>query len=289
MSILEEESLGGCLIGVSSSFGFKAAKFDVLLSIVQDYVGGRSEKGRRNGFGRALLPTRSQYEGEYKDGLRHGRGTYQFANGTRYEGEYKEGQRHGKGRFNYLDGSWYEGDWKRGKKHGFGKYFYANGDTYEGGWGDEMKHGVGVYKFSEVELTIKGGWWMGFPIGPVEIIFVNFRFHGFWNKKKPVGDAVFTFGRRFMMPGHIDLFSNLEQFGAFKMHDIDIEAGPEELKCLPRFIAHDVEVYDESKVPHNPMPADSFLTVSSSKFPSSSMKALAGSLDQSDDLPSKTD
>jgi radial spoke head protein 1 len=107
--------------------------YDKISPHAQDFVGERSPDGKRHGFGRAILPNRDQYEGDYRNGLRHGRGCYIFKkNGARYEGEWKKGLKHGHGKFHYPDGSVYCGEWKENKKHGSGKYTYDNGDVYEG-------------------------------------------------------------------------------------------------------------------------------------------------------------
>lgn len=152
--------------------------------------------------------------------MRHGKGIFQFKNGARYEGTWKNGLKHGTGKFNYPDGSWYWGCWKENKKRGFGKYCYANGDVYEGTWKDDLKHGVGTYKYQEAEISIRAVWEKGSPKGPVEIFYPNFRYHGYINKNQPIGEGVFSFGAKYMQPGHVETFPNLEPFEAFRIQSI---------------------------------------------------------------------
>jgi hypothetical protein len=186
----------------------------------------------------------SQYEGEYWNGLRHGKGTYQFyPSGAQYVGEWKKGAKHGKGKLNYPDGSCYWGDFKHNKRQGFGKNCYHNGDTYEGTWNNNVRHGVGTYNYTEVGVLIRAVWVEGLPKGSIKAVFPDFRYHGHWNGKEPVGEGTFSFGAKYMTTGHIELFPKVEAFEAFGMQD-DSTAG----QCLPRFVARDIEIYDENKL-----------------------------------------
>lgn len=215
----------------------------------QEYVGNRSNNGERHGKGKALLPNRDQYSGEYRDGKRHGSGIYQFKGGSRYEGDWKEGAKHGKGEFLYPDGSSYYGKWKQNRKHGFGKYRYANGDIYEGTWRDDQKHGVGTYKSQEAGLMVKATWVDGAPKGPIEIFYPDCRYHGYWNQSGPIGVGAFTFGTTYMETGHVQMVPNPD----FKSTEKSPEV-PADPRCVPRFVAQAIQLYDYSKLPQQPMP-----------------------------------
>lgn len=210
---------------------------------IQGYVGERNELGQRDGFGRTLLPNGDQYEGQYRDGFRHGKGTYQFVSGAQYSGDWKKNAKHGNGKFNFPDGSSYCGNWKDNKMHGLGKYSYSNGDIYEGTWKDNVRHGIGNYKFSLVDLSIRALWVEGVPKGPIEAFFPDYRYYGQWNKSEPVGRGTFTFGGKYMLSGHIEQFPDLESFEAFRF-----QSPLDDVKCLPQFVAGDIELYDESKL-----------------------------------------
>lgn len=47
------------------------------------YDGETNERGERHGFGRAVLPDGSQYEGNYENGKRNGFGVYRFKSGAK--------------------------------------------------------------------------------------------------------------------------------------------------------------------------------------------------------------
>ena len=249
------------------------------LNIVIAEFQDQTEKFVKEGEDKTLYQSGNQYEGEYHEGLRHGRGVFQFKNGSRYEGEYKKGLKHGLGKFIYCDGSVYAGNWKSDQKHGFGKYIYENGDIYEGTWKKDVKHGVGVYKYREATIAFKANWIDGLPKGPIEIFYQNFRYHGSWNKNMPVGEGVFSFGMKYIIPGHIEMCfkplsggtKSLETLKLFNMESSRLPSklvGRESLKsrnenenatesdiaCVPRFVAHENSRYDYSKMPLQPIP-----------------------------------
>jgi radial spoke head protein 1 len=226
----------------------------ILTNFSQEYIGDRSPNKSRHGFGKALLPNRDQYQGEYRNGKRHGTGTYQFKNGACYDGEWKNGFKHGNGKFSYPDGSWFNGKWKNGMKNGFGKYFYENCDVYEGTWKDDLKHGVGNYKFQEAEISMKATWFEGVLRGPIEIVYPDCRYHGFWKEKFPIGEGVYSFDMKFMLPGYIEMFPN-PNFVESKQTETENENKETNLipRCLPRFIAEEIQVYDYSKLPQQPI------------------------------------
>lgn len=224
-------------------------------SLNQHYFGERSEEGKRDGKGKAVLPNRNQYEGEYREGQRYGNGILQYKNGARYEGEWKKGSKHGIGKLVYPDGSWYDGAWEYNKKQGFGKYSYENGDIYEGAWRDDLKHGVGSFKYKEVEVCIRGTWVEGELKGPIEVCHQNYRYHGYWNKNRPVGDGAFSFGMKFMIIGQVEMLPD-EPSVDLKTSEV-AQVGSEEqemvARCQPVFIARDVQRYDYCKLPQQPI------------------------------------
>lgn len=189
--------------------------------------------------------------------MRHGTGVYTFTSGAQYEGEWKKGMKNGKGKLVYPDGSWFNGDWRCDKKHGFGKYFYQNGDTYEGMWKDDVKHGVGNYKYEEAEILVRATWIDGFLKGPIEISYPNFRYHGYCNNDSPVGEGSYTFDMKYALAGHVQLFPVTDQNETSKTIEIDHRESStstvETPKCFPRFVAHEIQRYDFSKLPQQPM------------------------------------
>lgn len=72
-----------------------------LISVSQEYEGGRNDNDERHGVGKATFPNGDAYEGKYEYGKRHGNGTYCFRNSAKYVGEYTKGRRHGHGTFGY--------------------------------------------------------------------------------------------------------------------------------------------------------------------------------------------
>lgn len=183
--------------------------------------------------------------------------------------------KHGRGKFTYPDGSTYCGDWKHNMKHGFGKYLYENGDVYEGTWKNDVKHGVGTYKYKETDITTKATWIEGQLKGPIEILYENFRYHGYWNKEHPVGDGAFSFDMKYMLTGHVDFYPNPEfvqkkESETSKVESNEIKESFVETsvnsipKCIPQFVAHNIEPYDYSKLPQHPIQlpsADSTSTI----------------------------
>jgi MORN repeat len=166
-------------------------------------------------------------------------------------------------------------------KHGFGKYFFENGDIYEGTWKNDAKHGVGTYKYKEAQIMIRATWVDGSLKGPIEVFYPNFRYHGYWNKKHPVGEGAFSFGMKYMLQGHYDFYPNpdfVEQKGSETSqsesndvkNDVEVSLFP---RCLPQFVAHNIQAYDYSKLPQQPMPlptSDSISTVCTSSTKSDS-------------------
>lgn len=227
-----------------------------------------------------MFASGNQFEGEFRGGSRHGRGVFCFTSGAQYDGHWVKGLKHGFGKFTYPDGSFYCGDWKRNKKEGFGKYVYENGDIYEGTWLDDKKHGVGTYKYQLANISFKATWINGSLKGPIEIDYENFRYHGSWNGHNPVGEGVFSFGMKYMLPGHVERVfrpssgqsASNESFRLFKMSSemkskvvketrhsakinddgVQSEAGEVDGDCVPRFVAHEIEAYDYSKLPQQP-------------------------------------
>lgn len=202
-----------------------------------------------------MLPNRNQYFGDYKDGLRHGSGVLQYKNGAQYEGEWKNGLKNGVGKLSYPDGSWYAGKWVANKKHGFGKYFYANGDYYDGYWKDDQKHCLGIYKFHEGGILLKGTWLLGELKGPVEIVYPDSRYHGFWNKNSPVGEGVFTFDMQHMLSGHTEKGSNAKRDSSSDQVSVE-NANTSETKAVDDrvyFKAHEIQLFDPKLLPEPPV------------------------------------
>lgn len=197
--------------------------------------------------------------------MRHGKGVYQYTNLARYKGEWKKGLKHGSGKLIYPDGSSYCGDWKQNKRHGFGKYLHTNGDYYEGTWKDNCEHGIGIYKFLETDISMRATWVHGVEKGPVEIIYPNFRYHGFWNGIHPVGEGVFTANMKHMLTGHIEMTADplypRQSSETAKLNETNEEENVENLKvndkprrCVPIFIPHEIKAYKVCKLPQQPIP-----------------------------------
>jgi hypothetical protein len=80
-------------------------------------------------------PTRSKYDGEWKDNKAHGRGVLWGKDGkVLYEGEWAGDAKHGEGTETDATGQ-YTGSFVQGKKHGAGKWVSANGLLeFKGEW-----------------------------------------------------------------------------------------------------------------------------------------------------------
>lgn len=210
------------------------------------YVGGRNFKLERHGSGYALLPNKDQYEGHYKNGFRCGRGLYIFKNAARYSGDWVKGLRHGFGKFIYPDGSFYEGEWRKDQRHGHGIYKYSNGDIYEGAWNFNRKHGLGSYCFQNKESKFIGTWIDGVRIGPAEVVYKNFRYHGNWNEESFKGAGVFTFGCKYMASGYY--FDKEEESDSDSIDSLEVKLN------VPIWKTKEILKYDGSKLPEKPMP-----------------------------------
>ncbi|KAG5674313.1 hypothetical protein PVAND_004290 [Polypedilum vanderplanki] len=227
---------------------------------IGEYVGDRLSDGTCDGFGREVYQNRDQYEGEYRRGLRNGRGCYMYKSGAYYNGEWKKGFKDGHGKFNYPDGSEYCGEWKRNKRHGFGKYTYRNGDVYEGSWKENVKHGMGLFSYHETPVSIKGTWKENSLIGPVEIRYPNYEYHGYFDGTRLVGEGSFTSKMQYMLNGHIEMYPAIsnENHEIIKTSESNLEnshsESDENKKCLTRFIAHEIMPYDYSRLPQQPVP-----------------------------------
>lgn len=179
----------------------------------------------------------------------------QYKNGAQYEGEWKRGLKNGVGKLSYPDGSWYAGKWVANKKHGFGKYFYANGDYYDGYWKDDQRHCLGIYKFNEAGILVKGTWLLGQLKGPLEIIYPDARYHGFWNKNSPVGEGVFTFDMQYMLTGHAEKESKAKRDSSSDQQSI-ASADVSEVKPMEdraSFKAHEIQLFDPKLLPEPPV------------------------------------
>lgn len=210
------------------------------------YSGSRNSKLQRHGSGYALLPNKDQYEGKYKNGFRCGRGLYIFKNGARYSGDWVKGARHGFGKFIYPDGSYYEGEWRKDHRHGHGIYKYLNGDVYEGAWNLSKKHGLGSYCYKNQQSKFIGTWIDGMRIGPAEVVYKNFRYHGNWNEESFKGSGVFTFGCKYMATGYY--------YDKEDESDSDSVDGKEVKLNVPIWKTKEILKYDGSKLPEKPMP-----------------------------------
>lgn len=220
------------------------------------YIGRRNSKLQRHGNGWALLPNKDQYEGHYKNGFRCGKGLYIFKNGARYSGDWVKGLKHGFGKFIYPDGSFYEGEWIKDHRHGHGIYKYPNGDVYEGAWHLSLKHGLGSYCFKDGQAKFIGTWMEGVRIGPAEIVYQKFRFHGNWNNGFK-GPGVFTFGCKYMASGcYVDEEEESDSDAdSIKSVDSLEKVGSKEVKLnVPNWKTKEILRYDRSKLPEKPMP-----------------------------------
>ncbi|XP_029434819.1 radial spoke head 1 homolog [Rhinatrema bivittatum] len=158
-----------------------------------EYEGDRNEAGERHGHGKARLPNRDTYEGQYANGQRHGMGTYRFKNGARYIGEYFHNKKSGQGTFLYPDGSKYEGDWADDLRQGQGTYFYSNGDTYNGEWLTHERHGQGIYTYAATGSKYMGTWVYGKQQGPGDLVHLNHKYQGNFVNNIPLGAGKYVF------------------------------------------------------------------------------------------------
>ena len=82
------------------------------------YIGKIANNGKRNGFGKLVLPDESQYEGNFKDNEFDGYGVYKCKS-YKYEGNFLQGKKSGKGKLeDLIKNSVYEGEFSEDKKNG---------------------------------------------------------------------------------------------------------------------------------------------------------------------------
>ncbi|KAG2457373.1 radial spoke head 1 homolog [Polypterus senegalus] len=180
-----------------------------------EYEGERNDDGERHGHGKAILPNRDTYEGQYENGKRNGQGKYRFTNGACYIGEYFQNKKHGHGIFYYPDGSKYEGGWAEDHRHGHGVYTYPNGDIYDGEWFNDQRHGQGEYTHSGTGSKYVGTWSEGKQDGAGEIIHLNHRYVGNFKGNYPCGPGKYVFD------------SGCEQHGMYVLHQKENEEDEE--------------------------------------------------------------
>lgn len=98
------------------------------------YEGTRNEQGLKEGYGKLIVSSGDEYQGDFKNDLFHGFGILMYCDADIYMGEFKEGDRNGFGKYIWADGGQYIGDWLDRKMHGLGKAVYPNGDVSVGMW-----------------------------------------------------------------------------------------------------------------------------------------------------------
>ncbi|XP_014249166.1 radial spoke head 1 homolog [Cimex lectularius] len=228
-------------------------------NIIGEYEGERNALQERHGLGRAILPNRDYYEGQYRKGLRHGLGLYVFKSGARYNGHYHKGIKQGIGTFYYPDGTRYEGEWKRDLRHGYGAYYYANGDIYEGQWKNGVREGLGSYTYKGLAVKFMGTWRNGEMDGPGQIITHAHRYHGVWKKNLPIGNGCFTFKTNCMQHGHhihmnYPLFETTELFKKQLMPMLDPLKEEEAKEVAAIWRAREISTYDPERLPPAPVP-----------------------------------
>jgi hypothetical protein len=107
------------------------------------YIGKIANNGKRNGFGKLVLPDESQYEGNFKDNEFDGYGVYKCKS-YKYEGNFLQGKKSGKGKLeDLIKNSVYEGEFSEDKKNGYGVEKYEDGSTYKGEFKDGVREGKG--------------------------------------------------------------------------------------------------------------------------------------------------
>ena len=94
-------------------------------------------------MGRYVLPTRHEYEGEWKNDEPNGKGKKTWPNGDTYEGECPGGANHESVQ---LIDSLVEGSFVDDMREGFGKYCHPDGYEYEGEWKNNKPNGKGKEK-----------------------------------------------------------------------------------------------------------------------------------------------
>lgn len=113
--------------------------------------------------------------------------------------------------------------------------------------------------FFNQEINFSSATWNeGELKGPIEINYGNFLYHGYWNKHSPVGEGAFSFDMKYVLPGHIEM---IPSGGAIDKRTSEVNEGREKsiiaednsVQCVPRFIAHEIERYNYSKLPQQPI------------------------------------
>lgn len=96
---------------------------------------GQKNGEKAEGYGVALWPNGSVYQGTWKDNKRHGKGIHTWKDGERYEGEFADDRREGLGNYYWPNGEVYSGEWKNDRRNGFGKITDAKGRViFDGVW-----------------------------------------------------------------------------------------------------------------------------------------------------------
>lgn len=112
---------------------------------------------KANGKGKVINPDGSVYEGDFVNGKFEGQGTLTITKDEIYIGQFSNGSYNGKGKATFANGSKYDGDWVNGNKVGQGIFTFKNGEIYIGQFSNNVRNGKGKTTFPGGEIY-EGNW-----------------------------------------------------------------------------------------------------------------------------------
>jgi hypothetical protein len=161
------------------------------------YFGYFNKLWEREGYGVAIFPDGSKYQGFYSEDKMKGKGRLININGDYYEGEFinnkaningklvskmggtyvgefLDGEKHGTGIEHFPDGSIYEGTYFKGAKTGKGKFTWRDRSVYEGEFSNNVINGFGLCKWNN-GVIYQGQWLNGKIEGKGILIYPDRR------------------------------------------------------------------------------------------------------------------
>jgi hypothetical protein len=112
---------------------------------------GEIKNGMKNGYGVAIYPDGSHYQGQWVNNLPSGKGkltnkvTDPKMPAEYYDGDWLDGQMNGKGLQSWKDNSNYNGEYFKGQKSGYGHFSWPDGNKYSGQYKNDLREGQGTF------------------------------------------------------------------------------------------------------------------------------------------------
>lgn len=175
------------------------------------YIGQKSGKNIKEGFGICIWNNKTKYIGTFKNNKADGYGKFIEEN-IKYKGQFKNDVASGFGIFSkgqellyvgywlddlqeeygcetWLDDSQYFGEYKSGKKHGIGVYDWPDGSRYEGFWNMNSLEGYGIMYYTKEKIYV-GEWKNNLKEGFGELLSKEKKYIGFFRKDKKEGFGI---------------------------------------------------------------------------------------------------